>query len=722
MKKLLTAIILTLLLTAQAFALDIVRLGPEYFPNPDRSGAIGSGYIYVGEPDLDPTVPANQKQITIQQEDGALVEVTQPLRTNSGGTPIYNGSAVTLLVNGDYSLLVQSSSTAQKYYIPSAQIGVGEITLSLDKKYNCDLSSALTDIGAVDQTTLTVDCECTLDDGESLISTSNIALEIPNGGSIDGVSGGATETLYINGPFSPGPNRMFLDNLTVELSGKTTHVYPDNWEENTTPGTTNMTTGFEKAIAATQNKGIPIHLLPETYIIGDIEVLETDPVTGVGTAGPVFLGASDNSDWVAPNPIGGTILRSAVGSTYMFKYGDEATNSVILRAMFSDLTMDGVDRTRGGCINSSDSKVSRFENVHITNFTYGFLCIKADRLTMEKVWFTDNTYGFWYDEAIHGDTPNASGISLIDVHHRNNDYNMYFDGDKTDFEFHLRGGYWSGSSNGDFFITGAMSVLTLDGVNLENASNGTIATKPAVFQLGQVHKDDHTGIRLVRITNCKIRDNNTVGTLMPILMTIVDSTSTSEPSVELLDIDGNVILNYINGLVVDPDGVTELTASHCATAFWRANHSPVSVPPPASTIWRESAEASSGGAGKTTQHSTRLYNSPIIKSVLNRTAALTTRISEVDGHYTNEGAAGVITFTLLPAVVGYEYTFTVLENAKVIRVDPASGQGFVGGSGADKYVQTDSTLGSSMRIRCLSTTPGKEWHVVAEQGSLTYEP
>ena len=99
--------------------MNIVRLGPEYFPDPNTSRSVANGYLYVGTVDTDPTIPANQKQLSVQQEDGSVVNVNQPVRTNKGGVPTYQGSSVTLLVEGAYSLLVQNSQEAQVYYVPN---------------------------------------------------------------------------------------------------------------------------------------------------------------------------------------------------------------------------------------------------------------------------------------------------------------------------------------------------------------------------------------------------------------------------------------------------------------------------------------------------------------------------------------------------------------------------------------------------------------------------
>lgn len=95
-----------------------------YFPDPDSGRPISLGYIYVGEPDLDPV--ANPKAISVQQESGAVIPVGQPIMTNAGGVPEYDGSPVTILVDGDYSLRVSRSDLSQAYNIPNQ---VGDETL-----------------------------------------------------------------------------------------------------------------------------------------------------------------------------------------------------------------------------------------------------------------------------------------------------------------------------------------------------------------------------------------------------------------------------------------------------------------------------------------------------------------------------------------------------------------------------------------------------------------
>lgn len=96
-----------------------IILGPEYFPTSTIGRPISNAQIFVGEPDTDPEVVINQKQISVQQEDGTIVAVSQPILTGIGGIPLYLGSPVTVLVDGNYALKVLDSGGSQIYYVPS---------------------------------------------------------------------------------------------------------------------------------------------------------------------------------------------------------------------------------------------------------------------------------------------------------------------------------------------------------------------------------------------------------------------------------------------------------------------------------------------------------------------------------------------------------------------------------------------------------------------------
>ena len=102
--------------------MNVVRLGPTYLPQSSIGRPIANADIYVGIPDTDPEIVGNQLQLYVQEEDGTIVAVAQPVSTGAGGVPMYNGSPVTLLVEGYYSLKILNSSGSQIYYIPSSAL------------------------------------------------------------------------------------------------------------------------------------------------------------------------------------------------------------------------------------------------------------------------------------------------------------------------------------------------------------------------------------------------------------------------------------------------------------------------------------------------------------------------------------------------------------------------------------------------------------------------
>jgi hypothetical protein len=103
------------------------------------------------------------------------------------------------------------------------------------------------------------------------------------------------------------------------------------------------------------------------------------------------------------------------------------------------------------------------------------------------------------------------------------------------------------------------------------------------------------------------------------------------------------------------------------------------------------------------------------------TSGFTTRISESGGRYTNEGIAGIKTYTLPAVVVGYNWQFTCLTAGQAIRIDPAADEGFIGGSGLGKYIQLSTAVGDTVDIIGVSTTKGVAWLPLVRKGSITNE-
>ena len=120
-----------------------------YVPDPVKGRPVGNGKIFVGIPDLDPEVIANQKQLRVVQEDGTKVDVLQPFILSFGGVPVYNGSTVRLDVDGNYSFKVLSKQGAQVYYIENVFEGqpITELDLinDLSQAYEFDTYQLMKD-------------------------------------------------------------------------------------------------------------------------------------------------------------------------------------------------------------------------------------------------------------------------------------------------------------------------------------------------------------------------------------------------------------------------------------------------------------------------------------------------------------------------------------------------------------------------------------------------
>ena len=90
-----------------------------YIPDPQKGNPLEFCQLFVGEPDLDPEIPVNQKQLNVVQEDDNTIPVAQPLIFSAGGTPVYDGSTVRLDVDGDYSFKILDKNGQQIYYVHS---------------------------------------------------------------------------------------------------------------------------------------------------------------------------------------------------------------------------------------------------------------------------------------------------------------------------------------------------------------------------------------------------------------------------------------------------------------------------------------------------------------------------------------------------------------------------------------------------------------------------
>jgi parallel beta-helix repeat protein len=311
---------------------NVVKLNPEYFPNPDRGRPVNLGDVYVGEPDLDPEVVGNQKQLSVLQEDGSVVNVDQPISLSAGGVPEYNGSPVTLLVDGDYSLKVLNSQGSQIYYVPSDQSLLDDRTLS---SYGCDLAAAVTAIGAT-ETTLIVDCTATVASGTTVTIPATMTLEFIRGGLIQGVAGGGTKTLAYaagSGHIADSSQQIYGDNLSVTFAADVAPTKFVEWW-----GTVSDSTIQLAIDSVTTSSNIEINY--GTYNIANAIAYSGKTIDFNGNGSTLQL-SSSVADMITVTSAGKLILRNTIldGNGNSTGKGIQVTTSGIMPELYN-VTVD----------------------------------------------------------------------------------------------------------------------------------------------------------------------------------------------------------------------------------------------------------------------------------------------------------------------------------------------------------------------------------------------
>lgn len=81
--------------------------------------AASNGKIYIGKIDTDPTLPENQIQVYLENEDGSHIPVSQPLIINQAGFPVYNGQIAKFVTVEGHSMAVYDSYGSQQHYYPN---------------------------------------------------------------------------------------------------------------------------------------------------------------------------------------------------------------------------------------------------------------------------------------------------------------------------------------------------------------------------------------------------------------------------------------------------------------------------------------------------------------------------------------------------------------------------------------------------------------------------
>ncbi|MHA0866192.1 phage tailspike protein [Enterobacter wuhouensis] len=96
----------------------IVSMPSQLFTMARSFKAVANGSIYIGLVDTDPTIPSNQIQVYLENEDGSHVPVPQPLIINAGGYPVYNGQIAKFVTVQNHSMAVYDAYGTQQFYYP----------------------------------------------------------------------------------------------------------------------------------------------------------------------------------------------------------------------------------------------------------------------------------------------------------------------------------------------------------------------------------------------------------------------------------------------------------------------------------------------------------------------------------------------------------------------------------------------------------------------------
>ncbi|EOV4582434.1 phage head-binding domain-containing protein [Escherichia coli] len=97
----------------------IISMPSQLFTLARKFQAASNGKIFIGKIDSDPTLPQNQVQVYVENEDGSHVPVSQPIIINAGGYPVYNGQIAKFVTVQGHSMAVYDAYGAQQFYFPN---------------------------------------------------------------------------------------------------------------------------------------------------------------------------------------------------------------------------------------------------------------------------------------------------------------------------------------------------------------------------------------------------------------------------------------------------------------------------------------------------------------------------------------------------------------------------------------------------------------------------
>lgn len=95
-----------------------------YVPDPTGDRSMFNGDMFFGDPNTDPTDPANQITVRRVEEDGSFTNLSQPVQIGAGGVVTVDGAPAQLdIVENNYSVLIRDRNDVQRFSFPSAGPG-----------------------------------------------------------------------------------------------------------------------------------------------------------------------------------------------------------------------------------------------------------------------------------------------------------------------------------------------------------------------------------------------------------------------------------------------------------------------------------------------------------------------------------------------------------------------------------------------------------------------
>lgn len=254
-----------------------------------------------------------------------------------------------------------------------------------------DLATAVTSIGS-DPTTLMINVATVIADGDTVIIPSTLTLWFTDSGSIDGVAGGGTETLTMNGGITADLVQVFGSNLAIDGESSRIHNVYVQWGGAVGDGSTDSTAGFIKMVnfaSALKADGVRLIISRGLYILSD-EIPLLDDMTIIGDGNPeLFQTASSKHIFAINTPESDISIEGIVfiglgsdwdGTTneagvYM---SGSAFNVHIKRCTFS--------KFKDGILGSQGNGRIHIESCDLRNFSHSGLRMVAPT----NVWIQDS--------------------------------------------------------------------------------------------------------------------------------------------------------------------------------------------------------------------------------------------------------------------------------------------------------------------------------------------